>query len=670
MVAVGAAVSLLLAAACTGDDDSVDTSPAATPTTEATDETTETTAAAPETSAAPETTEPAGDFDPYAQTLEWSACEIGECAEATVPVDYDDPSAGTTTIAMVRQAAQGDPADRVGTLFVNPGGPGESGVEFVAQAGGFFGWPILEAFDIVGFDPRGVGQSDPLECLDDAGLDEYVAADVDPDDPASVEAYGELVTGMGDGCLTTNPELAQHVTTVETAKDIDVLRALVGDDELYYFGGSYGTFLGATYAALFPEHVGRMVLDGAMDPSLALIQNDLRQAGGFQLAFDDYAADCAANACELGGSVDEIEQTLGEVFDAAFAQPLPTGDPDRPLTRSLAMFGVIGALYDEASWPVLTEAIVAAVDGDGSVLLASSDIYWQRGPDGYASNLIQSNKAVTCLDAPLAPEAESVPTEDDFIAASPVFGEIYYGLVEVECDGWPVDPSVDFPDYTAPGAAPILVIGSTGDPATPIESARQLADELESGVLLVREGEGHTAYFSFNVCIDDIVDTYLAEGTVPEDGTTCSEDGELVDTSTDAVTTTTAPAETTPPTTSGEDPNGEGALGGDPVGTVILTVDGDDVFTGDITFCTLVEPDIAFTAESETAEMEVGTDADGVVFVIVTGVYEFEGEGTAVFDPDTVDIDRGNVIITGSGSQPDDSTPTVDFTVDARITSC
>lgn len=473
--------------------------------------------------ATPEATDTGGDFDPYGQTLEWSACDVGECAEATVPIDYDDPSAGTTTIAMVRQPAMGD---RAGTLFVNPGGPGESGIDFVVEAGLYFGLPIQESFDIVGFDPRGVGQSDPLVCLDDEELDDYVAADVDPDDPASVDAYGELIAGMADACLATNPELAKHVTTVETAKDLDVLRALVGDDELYYFGGSYGTFLGATYAALFPDRVGRVVLDGAIDPSIALLQNDLRQAGGFQLAFDDYATDCVATGCPLGASVEEIEASVAGVFDAAFADPLPTGDSERPLTRATAMYGVIAQLYAEDSWPQLTDAILAALDGDGSALLGSSDGYWQRAADGYVTNTAESNKAITCLDAQVAPAPESVPTEDDFIEASSLFGEIYYGLVEIECDTWPIEPSVEFPDYTAPGAAPILVIGSTGDPATPIESAHVLADLLESGVLLIRDGEGHTAYFTFqSSCINDIVDAYLAEGTVPDDGTECADDG-------------------------------------------------------------------------------------------------------------------------------------------------
>lgn len=664
-----AVIAAVVLAACSGDDDASDTTePAVTTATTAATETTAApeTTVAPDTAAAPATTEPTGDFDPYAQTLEWTACDLGECAEVTVPIDYDDSSAGTTTIAMIRQTAAGDPADRVGTLFVNPGGPGESGIDFVLDAGFFFGQPILESFDIVGFDPRGVGASDPLICLDDDELDTWIAADIDADDPASVEAYGELTAGMAEACLETNPELSQHVTTVETAKDIDVLRALVGDDELYYFGGSYGTFLGATYAALFPDHVGRMVLDGAMDPSIALLQNDLRQAGGFQLAFDDYATDCVANACPLGETTDEIEGVVAGVFEAALAEPLPTDDADRPLTRSLAFYGVIAELYAEEQWPLLTEAISAAADGDGTLLLAFADTYFQRTEEGYGTNTAESNKAITCLDAALAPEADSLPTEDDFIAASSLFGEIYYGLVEIECDTWPIEPSVGFPDYSAPGAAPILVVGSTGDPATPIESAYVLADQLESGVLLVREGEGHTAYFNFNPCINEIVDAYLAEGTVPEDETTCSEDGEIVDADdsgdAEATTTTTAPDD-------GDD-DGESALGSDADGTVVLTVAGDIVFEGEVTECTIADPDVQLLAQGETAELQLISAGGGTTAVAVSGAYEFAGNGTPTFDPATAGLDQGDLTIDGTGSQPDDGAPVADFTVEVSVVSC
>lgn len=317
-----------------------------------------------------------------------------------MPIDYDDPTAGTTTIALKKRPAAGD---KQGSLFLNPGGPGGSGLDFMVG----FSWlaPVAlgDAYDFIGFDPRGVGASDPLGCLDTAGLDELLATDVDPDDPSSVEHYASLVEAQGTACLQTNPQLAQHVTTFETAKDLDVLRSLVGDEHLSYYGASYGTFLGATYAALFPERVGRLVLDGAMDPSLSSAQADLLATRGFQLTFDDYLADCLSSEYPLGSSMDEVEQRVADLLDAMADEPLETGDPDRPLTQRNAFYGIVEPLYQPDAWHDWTEALVAAFTGDGSKLLASADSYNNRTADGYAPNQQQANTAIDCLDAPLAP---------------------------------------------------------------------------------------------------------------------------------------------------------------------------------------------------------------------------------------------------------------------------
>ena len=618
-VALLAALAGLAVVSCSGDDDGT-VMPS-------------TTVESVATSTEPVTTEGQSvEFDPYAQTLEWTSCDVGECAEVMVPVDYDDPSAGTTTIAMTRQVAQGAPEDRVGTLFLNPGGPGASGIDFASQAGLLFDVSILEAFDLVGFDPRGVGQSDELVCVDTAGIDERVSADVVPDDPASVAAYEAIITDLGNGCAETNPGLAEHVTTVETAKDLDVLRALAGDEQLNYYGASYGTFLGSTYAALFPDKVGRLVLDGAMDPELADLQNRLRQAGGFQLAFDDYAADCVATSCGLGASVDELEQIVTGVFDTALAEPLPTGDADRSLTRTLAFGGVIAPLYDQLAWPDLTAALTAAIDGDGTALLALADQYNGRGPDGYESNLTQANDAINCLDAQIAPQPETLPTEDDFVAASSLFGEIVYGLFEVTCDAWPLAPTVDAPDYTAPGANPILVVGTTGDPATPIESARALADLLDSGVLLVRDGEGHVAYFAGNTCITGIVDAYLVDGAVPDDGTECA------DTSTDST----------------DEPTGADTQ------QVSFIADTDDV-QAEWTVCMWDGTALTLTAANDDTEIDAETADDGTIDVTVTGANEWTMSGTATAADTTL-------LVTGTGTSADGTT--TDATLIIDTTNC
>jgi len=494
-----AVAAVLAITSCSDDDGTADTAAAtatlaettAEPDTAAAPDTTAATQStiAPDATSAPTAAETEAGFDPYTQTLEWTECDLGECAEATVPIDYDDAAAGTTTIALSRLAATGP--DRIGTLFVNPGGPGIPGRDlpekFESDAP-----DLLAAYDIVGFDPRGVGQSDPLGCLDDAGLDQMQAADLDPDDPASVDAYTALFQGQAEACLATNPELAQHVTTVETAKDLDVLRALVGDDQLSYMGFSYGTFLGTTYAALFPDKVGRMVLDGPEDPSLSESAKALRTMSGFQRAFDNYAADCVADDCPLGASVEEIEQHVIDLFETAKDQPLPTDDAARPLTRPLLFFGIVANLYEKDQWSALTDAMATALQGDGSDLLEYADLYNGRFDGEYLDNQ-QAITPINCLDAKLAPPSTSAPTEDDFVSASAVFGEIAYASSAVGCDKWPIDPTVTAPDYTAAGAAPILVVGTTGDPATPIESARQLAHQMDSGVLLIRDGEGHTA---------------------------------------------------------------------------------------------------------------------------------------------------------------------------------
>jgi pimeloyl-ACP methyl ester carboxylesterase len=463
-------------------------------------------------------------FDPYQQTIEWADCVKDapggdRCAMVTVPIDYADPSVGTTTLALRMRPATGS---KVGTLFLNPGGPGGSGLDFQPAFLLFAPEALTDAYDIVGFDPRGVGSSDPLGCLDTAGMDELLATDADPDDPASVARYADLVRRQGEACLRTNPQLAQHVTTVETAKDLDVLRALVGDEQLHYYGASYGTFLGATYAALFPDKVGRLVLDGAMDPSLSAEETALRQVVGIERAFDDWLADCLATDCPLGTSTEEVEGKVAGLLESLADQPMASGDPERPLTQALAFYGIVEQLYSQSQWPFLTQILAAALSGDGSGLLAGADMYNQRGPDGYANNQQQANTAINCLDASLKPPPASPPTEADFLAASSLFGEIAYGYVAVGCTSWPIKPSVTEPDYSAPGAAPILVVGTTRDPATPFESAQKLADLLDSGVLLIRDGEGHTAYHQGNACIDDAITAYLVEGTVPADGTECA----------------------------------------------------------------------------------------------------------------------------------------------------
>lgn len=456
----------------------------------------------------------------YAQELGWEACGELECATLVVPLDYADPDGETIEVAVSRHVATGD---RIGSLLINPGGPGSSGIDALSSiALPRFGAEVVERYDLVGFDPRGVAASTPVTCVDGPAMDAITATDFDfaTDEglAAAEAAYGEL----GAQCLANTGPVLEHVDTVSAARDMDVLRAVLGDETLHYVGYSYGTQLGATYAALFPEQVGRLVLDGALDPTLSTQELSEGQARGFENALRAYVADCQAGAdCPLEGSVDDGLAQVKAVLDRARRSPLPTGT-DRPLTGALAFSGIALPLYDESSWSYLTMGLGAALQGDGSVLLQLADLYYDRNADGtYASNSTQAFWAIGCADDrgttdPAEMRAQAAAIEQ----VAPTVG-YFFGYGGAICAQWPVPEAGGLDDYSAAGAAPILVVGTTNDPATPYEWAESLAETLDSGTLLTYEGEGHTAYGRSNACIAGAVDAYLLEGTVPADGTRC-----------------------------------------------------------------------------------------------------------------------------------------------------
>lgn len=457
----------------------------------------------------------------YGQRIEWDGCGSNLCGTLEVPLDYADPSGETIELALLRVPAA-DADARVGSLVVNPGGPGAPGTDYAANAQTVFRQPILDAYDIVGFDPRGTGHSAPVDCLSDGELDDYVAQDPDPDTADEAATYADWVEAFGAGCADRSGDVAAHVTTIEAARDMDVLRAALGEARLDYFGASYGTRLGATYADLFPDRVGRFVLDGAVDVSLSSRELSLQQAGGFETALRAYVGDCVdAGDCVLGDSLDEGLATVRQLLDDVDAQPLPTSDGDRVLAVGNAFYGVVLPLYVRDYWPYLTEAITAALDGDGSMLLSFSDLYNSREGDGYTDNSSEAIYAINCLDDPWSIPATEVPANlPEFEEVSPTFGSVFaWGLTS--CGGMQVQSSEPPRDIRAAGAAPIVVVGTTRDPATPYEWAVALADQLESGVLVSRDGDGHTGYNSDNECVDTAVEDYLVEGAVPEDGLSC-----------------------------------------------------------------------------------------------------------------------------------------------------
>ncbi|MER6051678.1 alpha/beta hydrolase [Streptomyces sp. NPDC001793] len=461
----------------------------------------------------------------YDQELSWHDCGVAgfQCATMKAPLDYTKPDPATDLkLAVARKQATG-PGARLGSLMVNPGGPGGSAIDYLQQ---YAPQPaaVRARYDMVAMDPRGVARSEPVECLTDAQMDRYTQTDTTPDNPAEVD---QLVTADRDfakGCEARSGKLLPHVSTIEAARDMDVLRAALGDKRLTYVGASYGTFLGATYAGLFPSRSGRLVLDGAMDPSLDSRAINLQQAAGFNTAFTAFAADCVKKKdCPLGTKgTEDAGRQLSALFKKLDAHPIDTGQ-ERKLTESLATTGVIAAMYDQGAWPLLRKAIAQARAGNGRGLLALSDSYYERDASGHYANQMYANPAVNCLDlpAPFTGPDQVRGALPGFRKASPVFGD-NFAWAALSCAYWPVKATGTVHRIEAKGADPIVVVGTTRDPATPYTWAKGLAAQLSSGTLLTYVGDGHTAYGRGSDCIDTAINTYLLEGTPPAKGKRCT----------------------------------------------------------------------------------------------------------------------------------------------------
>jgi len=457
----------------------------------------------------------------YGQELRWKPCGRDYCTHLVVPLDYADPAGRTLKLAVLKVPAQ-SPSKRIGALVVNPGGPGGSGVNYAAAGSLQFGSVLSDHFDIVGFDPRGVGLSDPLECLDTRGLDKVLAYDPDPDTPAEVTGMDRLMTEFGQSCLDKSGDLARHMSTKEAAKDMDVLRAALGEAKLDYLGASYGTFLGATYAEEFPTHVGRFVLDGAVDPALSNTELSKQQGQGFETALRAYLKDCVdGGGCFLGRTVDEGAARIKKFLSDTDAHPLSTGT-SRELTEGLALTGIFLPLYVKSYWPQLTAALKSAIeDHDGKPLLGLSDSYASRGPNGYTDNSIDVLYAVNCLDHDDYVETKDVPRLiPSFEKAAPVFGRAF-AYSTSSCSRWPVKSGEKTTAIHAKGAPTIVVVGTTRDPATPLAWAQALAKELDAGTLITRDGDGHTGFQQGNSCVNEAVEAWLVAGTKPKPDLHC-----------------------------------------------------------------------------------------------------------------------------------------------------
>ncbi len=457
----------------------------------------------------------------YGQTLEWTACGTGfDCTDVTAPLDWENPGDTDITLSVVRHRASGTP---VGSLLTNPGGPGSSGVELVKGSLQYaVGTALIENYDVIGFDPRGVGGSTAVSCFDAAEMDEYLYGI--PDAPRGTPEWEvellESHKAFADACEANSAGILPYITTVNSARDMDLIRAVLGDKQLNYLGYSYGTFLGATYAELYPHKAGRLVLDGAIDPSVPGYEVGATQALGFESALRAFMQSCLdSGECPFNGSVDDAMADLGALLASADRTPLQGGD-GRMMGADSMMTAIIAALYSQDSWSFLTQALAEALQGDPTTAFALADFYNSRENGGYIDNSTEAFRAYNCMD---------YPVEDDPAAEEATMARIRDGAPTIapywegpdSCEVWPYPPTGTRGEIAAAGAGPILVVGTTNDPATPYEWSEALAGQLEEGVLITRVGEGHTGYNKGNICVDDAVEAYFLDDVVPEDGLRC-----------------------------------------------------------------------------------------------------------------------------------------------------
>ena len=454
----------------------------------------------------------------YHQVLRWTGCGGGlQCATATAPLDWADPAGDSIELALIRQPATGGSAR--GSLLVNPGGPGGSGVDFIRDSIDFATSETLQrAFDVVGFDPRGVGASTPVACTsDDAELDDYLYGIVPGEhgSDAWIAASEQRNADFGAGCLEHTGPLLGHIDTVSAARDLDLLRAVLGDATLNYLGYSYGTYLGARYAELFPERAGRLVLDGAIDPAATEFDVTLTQARGFESALTAYLEACTDRTdCPFTGGTDAARTHIAGLLHDLDARPLTAGD-GRRLGSSTMFSAIILPLYNEGNWSYLDELFTEVFAGGTDTAFFLADVYNDRNAGGsYRTNGSQAFLAINCLDYPSDGDVGTMRAEAAQLEAeAPVFGPwmAYGGTL---CPQWPILSDVERGPITAPGSPDILVIGTTNDPATPYVWAKALASQLERGHLVTHRGEGHTAYGESD-CVTEVADAFLVDGTVP-----------------------------------------------------------------------------------------------------------------------------------------------------------
>lgn len=459
----------------------------------------------------------------FDQRVDWDDCDFdAQCATVVAPLDWGNLSARKDVeLALVRHQATGSAQ---GSLFVNPGGPGASGFDFVAERVSSVGPRLRDSFDIVGWDPRGVNRSSAVSCASrDEDLDYYFFGVPDAE-PGTAEWEEQLrieSTRFGEECKKNSGELLEFVDTMSTVRDLDLLRHLLGDATLNYLGYSYGTLIGALYIDTFPDRVGRVVLDGPVDPAASQFDLVLNQHRGFENALRAYFEHCEANNfCPLPGNLTDKLEAVSAIYDDLEKNPLQHDD-GRMLDDGAFRTAMVTTLYSTESWSYLTQLLaeVSASQTDTAMMLV--DVYYDRVNGVYQDNSMEAFIAINCLDYPVESDPKVLSLQAQELREAAPYTARPNGYGDLVCQNWPHPPRLDKGPVKGIGAPPVLIIGTTGDPATPYDWSVSLANQLDSAVLVTYVGEGHLAYDEGDPCINDPVDTYFLTGALPPDGLRC-----------------------------------------------------------------------------------------------------------------------------------------------------
>lgn len=503
-LAVAAMLPLALLTACTGNESAQTKSSISLPSPE------------PDLSGAPEELKAF-----YGQKIEWKSCEeTYQCATVEVPLDYSHPEGKKISLALIKRPAT---KKAMGDLFVNPGGPGGSALDFVKNAGNQFTIKLRDSFNIIGFDPRGVGKSTPVDCVDDKRLAQMLDANYDTSTLEGQAQADADFTDFAASCQENAGELLPFVGTENVVRDLDVIRGATGNTKLNYVGFSYGTYVGAQYIQAFPAKAGRMILDGAVDGEWTSAKSSYDQAIGFEKAFTAFLQWCTENGqCEFAGDVSAAAQAVRQTLRDAATQPVPTSDEARKAGQSTLVTGIVVPLYDQRTWPMLATALNSLInDGDATMLQYFADLNNGREGDSFTSNIVEANWAINCADTPAGSGSDSAVWEEKLKADAPILGE-FFAKDSSGCEQWPYHPAAALGPFTGEGLDhDVVIVGTIGDPATPYSWAEKLHEQMAHSVLVTYEGEGHTAYATGGTCISDALDAYLIKGTVPPEGLRC-----------------------------------------------------------------------------------------------------------------------------------------------------